>query len=147
RLGRPGERVGGKPRVLNLEKMKLDLEASGKTESRFGERSERITKQMPRRDWDLFAVAKIAIAQNPPGILRPGQRAESLWIGDHGKIAGAGHFANAHSGSRFENRKHRAVCSVFGQKRAGHCHAAAQRAYRLIGNERLTSQDAMLVRE
>src|SRR5262249_61734129 len=108
-LRRPGERLGCKAMTLDLEEVKLDFQASKIIKTSLREFCQRIAIELARRYGNLLAIRKMAIAQQPAGVLRPRQHTKGFRIRDHDEIARAAHFWQIHATACFENGKDAAV--------------------------------------
>ena len=127
RLGRPGERLGRKPKVFDLEEVKLDLEPGHIVKAGVCEFRQCIAISLAGCEGNFLAIREIAVAQQPTGAVGPRQHAECLRIGHHDEIAGAAHFRQAQAAACLENREHRAMRRVLGKQRARHGDAVMQR--------------------
>ena len=108
---------------------------------------ERVAAAGARGERHRLAVGEIDVAQEPAGLVRPGQNAERRRIGDHDEVAAALHLFHREAATRREHRIDRPVRGVLGEQRGRHGDAAAHRARRLGCEQGLAAQHAVLVGE
>ena len=152
RLRRPGRVCWAKPRIVELEQMKLDFEAGEIIEAGDAEARQRLAQNLPRRKRHRLAVPEIDVAQQPAGtraavFRRPRQHAERRRVRHHDEIAAALHLCHAEAAARREHRIRGLVRDVLGEKRGRHANAASHQARGLRRHRGLAAQHAMLVGE
>ncbi|MEY9510279.1 hypothetical protein ABIF16_001010 [Bradyrhizobium elkanii] len=75
--------------------MEFDLEAGDEIVAAAAELIEHLAIEVAGRERHRPAVAEIEVAEQPAGVLRPGQHAERGGVGDHQHVGRALHLLHA----------------------------------------------------
>jgi hypothetical protein len=132
-------------RVLDLEKMELDLEASDKVEARSFEPAERSLVKKARRERHWLAIREIEVAQEPGGFWRPRQNAKGARDRDHDHVPGTFEIPQSNPRACGEHREYGSVRGVLQQKAADDVAAMPQDSRQLVDYDRFASKKAVLI--
>ncbi len=125
--------------------MKFDLEPGKEIQTLLGKAPQRVPQNLPRRERHRLAVGENNIAEQPPGMRRPGQNLERCRVGDHDEIAATLHFCHVETAAGGEHRVDGLVCSILGEERCRHGDAAGHCAERVGRHQGFAAQHAVLV--
>ena len=134
-------------RVFQLEEVEFDLEARDEIVTAASELIEHLAIEMARGERHRAAVAEIEVAQQPSRRRRPGQHAKGSRVCHHQHVGGTLHLLHAKAAAGSEHREHRLVRGVLGEHRGGDGAAAFQRGHRFARDQRLATQNAVLIGE
>ncbi|MCY1187552.1 hypothetical protein D9M73_285460 [compost metagenome] len=104
--------------------MELDFQSCDKLVTGRRQLLLRVAQDTARGERHGPAILEIRVAQDPPGLRRPGQHPEGRRIGNERHIRPALHAGHVEAAARAEHGKDRAVRCVLGEQRGSHVHAA-----------------------
>src|ERR1700722_2730314 len=132
---------------FELEDVALDFKSGQEIVAARFELREHLLIEMAGRERDRPPVGEIDIAQQPAGRRRPWQHAKAQGIRYHQNVCGAFHLLHAETAACREHRKDGLVRGILGEHRGGDGAATLQRRQRLARDQRLASENSVLIRK